>query len=164
MNSVNVEVGSPDNDGEIDNSDSEHHTYTVCRDDENQLAERISSLERVIVKGTTFCKHRFWNPVFSVLAENEDNKNQIAELKSIIAKKSTVEKAPPASSGKIFSSTPHKNQKLAKAGNLSRTARETLQRVEKLFRTQPESTAFFATTMALLSVAKTPNIQVIARC
>ncbi|CAG5111554.1 Oidioi.mRNA.OKI2018_I69.chr2.g5852.t1.cds [Oikopleura dioica] len=144
MNSVNVEVGSPDNDGEIDNSDSEHHTYTVCRDDENQLAERISSLERVIVK---------------VLAENEDNKNQIAELKSIVAKKSAVQNAPPASSGKIFSSTPHKNQKQAKGGNLSRTARETLHRVENLFKTQPESTAFFATTMALLSVAKTPNIQ-----
>ena len=99
-----------------------------------------------------------------MLAENEDNKNQIAELKSIVAKKSAAQTAPTAMTNKIFSSTPHKNQKLAKGGNLSRTARETLQRVEKLFRTQPESTAFFATTMALLSVAKTPNIQVNVYC
>lgn len=50
MNSVNVEVGSPDNDVD-ENSDSEQPTYTICREDENQLAERISSLERVMVKG-----------------------------------------------------------------------------------------------------------------
>ena len=50
MNSVNVEVGSPDNNVD-ENSDSEQHTYTICREDESQLAERISSLERVMVKG-----------------------------------------------------------------------------------------------------------------
>jgi len=138
MNSVNVEVGSPDNNVD-ENSDSEQPTYTICREDENQLAERISSLERVMVK---------------VLAETDDNKNQIAELKNtLLGKKTVAQNTQPAN--KLYSSTPHQKAK----SNISQTARETLQRVEKLFRSQPESTAFFASTFALLSVAKTPNIQ-----
>ena len=90
-----------------------------------------------------------------MLAETEDNKNQIAELKSIVGKKTAGKTAP--ATNKLFSSTPHQKAK----ATMSQTARETLQRIEKLFRAQPESTAFFASTLALLSVAKTPNIQVI---